>query len=63
MIGSYLVGCGIILALHWDQLPAAIALILSDAFSQGVTLRRHSYRRDRSPRPIWPHPPSGFAAA
>ena len=33
MIGSYLVGCGIILALHWDQLPAAIALILSDAFS------------------------------
>jgi hypothetical protein len=29
----------------------------------GVTLRRHSYRRDRSPRPIWPHPPSGFAAA
>lgn len=33
MIVSYLVGCGIILALHWDRLPDAIALILSDAFS------------------------------
>ncbi len=33
MIVSYLVGCGIILALHWGQLPDAIALIISDAFS------------------------------
>jgi alanine or glycine:cation symporter, AGCS family len=33
MIASYLLGCGIILAMHWDQIPAAFTLILSDAFS------------------------------
>lgn len=33
MIASYLVGCGIILAMHWSRLPGAVNLILSDAFS------------------------------
>ena len=33
MILSYLLGCGIILAMHWDRIPGAFSLILSDAFS------------------------------
>jgi AGCS family alanine or glycine:cation symporter len=33
MIASYVIGCGIILAIHWDRIPAAFTLILSDAFS------------------------------
>ncbi|MFM9026299.1 MAG: alanine/glycine:cation symporter family protein [Planctomycetaceae bacterium] len=33
MIASYLIGCGIILAMHWAEIPGAITLILSDACS------------------------------
>lgn len=33
MIASYLIGCGIILAMHWKEIPGAIGLILSGAVS------------------------------
>ena len=33
MIASYLLGCVIILTMHWDRIPAAFTLILTDAFS------------------------------
>lgn len=33
MILAYLSGCGIILAMFWDKIPGAIALIITDAFT------------------------------
>jgi AGCS family alanine or glycine:cation symporter len=33
MIMAYLAGCGIILAMFWDKIPGAIALIITDAFT------------------------------